>query len=125
MDRLPELSSIDITPLVKKGTKIVTSYSEYSVSVNKEKFERSIFITPNSVEYFLDAQNFLNDIKDDFNTIIIYGSDDNDRKNNFKNLFKLSPLNKVVSEFMNLAPACRTYNILATEGRDVIAIFDF
>lgn len=125
MSKLPELSTIDVTPLVDEGTNLVTSYEENSISVNKVKYSKSIILTLKEIQNYENPKSALDDIEDDFNSIIIFGCDDENKRSIFKNLTKTCPLNQTVFEYMKIGPACRTYNVLATEARKVTLIIEF
>jgi uncharacterized protein len=98
---------MDITPLVPKGKNLISAYGKYYIIINGEKYFAPLIASPDQL--ILDAKDITQiqelNIKPE---IIIIGSDLKQRRD-----FDIK------AEFMSFGAACRTYNILLTEGREV------
>ena len=93
---------MDITPLVPKGKNIITAYGINYVIVNGNKYLAPLVITPDQL--LLEAS--LEDLDVQMEVLIIGSS-------------KTKPDHDLKAEIMSFGAACRTYNILLTEGRAV------
>lgn len=104
-----------------------TGYGAGYVSVNNQRYERSIVVTPEMVHQHwnvthvdtLDAAalNFLLSLKPE---ILLLGTGARHRFPNPATLREFAHA-QIGVETMDTAAACRTFNILMAEGRDVIA----
>jgi uncharacterized protein len=123
---------MDITPIIPKNYNIITGYSKGSFLVNEVRYFGNILLSKEKIWQWgdIDIDNLL---KDDFeaiindctnnkinNAIILVGGGERHRSPAFKLLHALS-LHGLNVEFMTTAAACRTYNILLAEGREVYA----
>lgn len=116
---------MDITPIVSDNKKIINGYKESCFTVNNEEYKGSIIVFPERVVSFpeLDINNvdhllrFLN-IKIE---VVLVGT-------GVKHISPYLSVRDHISkqslsfEFMSTGAACRTYNILLSEDRYVIAI---
>ena len=131
--KLPNLSSIDITPLLDEGTNLIISYSDGGVKINNQAvlLSKNIVITKSEISEFIDAQkdldqNYSNNIIKAISvreeSVIIIGINDENLKDEIltKAQFFSKPL-----EVMSIKAACRTYNVLISEDRDVACILVF
>ncbi len=122
---MANLDSLDITPLIKEGTKIITSYSKSSFTIGEEKFEQDIIISASCVRAYKDVSDIAEYLGDAFHVILLYGAKNpekaNDLGSKIRNHF---PHHNISTEIMQIGSAARTYNILVAEGRDVIAILE-
>lgn len=120
---------MDITPLIPKEKNIINSYGPEGFKINDQLYLNSIIITPNqileininSLEDFFDA-----DLKNIFEIepeILLVGTGTNHKiispilKNKIKNIYPLISIDE-----MTTASACRTYNILMMEDRNVATL---
>jgi uncharacterized protein len=116
---------MDITPLVKEGTNIISSYSKDYVVIQESKYEKPIIITKDIIHKYNDledAKNYiLNNLNKD-NLIILLGVD---KVNYLEYDVLISEFSKfnISVELLNYGAAVRTYNILALEERNVLAWF--
>ena len=108
-------------------TQAVTGYGEGWIAINGEKFNHSLIISSSghrsqwsfSDPRSLDEKAF-NSLADMDIELVIYGSGNNLKFPPAEWLSKLT--NKGIGvETMDTRAACRTYNILAAEGRKVAA----
>lgn len=119
---------MDITPVVLSDKKIINKYGNKSFTINQEKFSSNIILTPNKVFswnitsiYELQYEHFrIIFLEQGIPELIILGTG---QKHIFlpKDLLKnLESIGRPV-EIMSTKAACHTYNILVTEGREIIA----
>ncbi|AIL64574.1 hypothetical protein NOVO_00820 [Rickettsiales bacterium Ac37b] len=122
---------MDITPLVSPDKKIITSYGNKGFSVNNIRIDGSILIMPDKLESYAHIDNIanlslehlgsLNQLTGD-NIILLIGCGnvpytlEQDLVAQIKNNFL-----PITIDMMTTGAACRTYNILLTEGRNVAA----
>lgn len=109
------------------GNQLITGYSLRSISVNHRRFEQSIIVLPNEVitdwkvgEFdALTTENFqgLLTIRPE---VVLLGTGIQHRFIHPKLIASLTQANIPV-ECMTTDAACRTYNILMAEGRQVAA----
>ncbi len=119
---------MDITPLISKDENYITSYTSLGFRINQDMVEGSIILTPTILKPWA-LKSFKNIGIKDFDCldkaklpeIILLGTG--------VNFFSLpqaiiSQLQKeeIFVEVMDTAAACRTYNILLSEGRNVLAM---
>lgn len=98
---------MDITPLVPSGKNIISAYGKNYVVVNGEKYYAPLIISPDQI--ILDASEYKQfELLNKKPEIIIVGHNLKQMRNT-----------EVKAEFMSFGAACRTYNILLTEGREV------
>lgn len=125
MGRGISLDSIDITPALREGTKIITSYSSSYFRVGEEKFEHNIIISPSICSKYQEIEDLEIHLAATSNIILLYGVNEREQEDDFANeLKKKFPDHNISLEIMPMRSAARTYNILVTEGRDVVAILE-
>lgn len=119
----------DITPIIPKNKKQIESYGAGGFKINGEKFSGSIFLTPNkvielnikSVSDF--SEEIISKIENEiFSAEIIligYGEQSNFLQPSIEKILRSQ---KISIEYMDTGAACRTYNILLSEGREIAAI---
>ena len=120
---------MDVTPLVKEGSKIIQSYAGGRFRVSGEVHEGAILVSQDSVRSWaangpvqeLTEQDFeiLITMQDEFDVVLLGTG---------KVLRFLAPELKAALkqkglhvEVMDSGAACRTYNVLMAEGRRVMA----
>jgi uncharacterized protein len=105
---------------------VIRAYDEGKVVVNNTEFKRSLVIMPESLHADWEPQTFeeLNErhlefISDLQPEIVIFGTG---RRQRFPSprMQAFFMGQGIGIEFMNTAAACRTYNILMSEGRNVV-----
>lgn len=117
---------MDITPLIPKGKKILSGYGPGFFKVNGEQISGSIIITSESVIKLditdisdIKLSQILEKIKDvNHLEVILIGTGK-------KHIIpQKSFYDKAISgvEIMSTDAACRTYNVLLSEGREVAAL---
>ncbi len=104
-----------------------TGYGSGYVEVNKQRYERSLVVTPTAIHdtwrvasldaLNTDALNFLLTLKPE---ILLLGTGVTHRFPAAATLRECARA-KIGMESMDTAAACRTFNILMAEGRNVIA----
>ena len=110
---------MDITPLVRAGQQIIQSYSVGQFKISGKIYKGPVIVFPDRVEAWGDTGNFdaLAGAEQD---VILFGCGETlpDDVPALRRKLKEQGLNV---EIMTTGAACRTYNVLATEGRRVAA----
>lgn len=121
---------------------IITAYSSSSIKINDSLLEQSFLITPTSLHEnwqvkdisslsFEDLQSYLlpsvqtfpeDSRKDSTIELVLIGHTKVHRFPDYGLIAKLSELG-IGFEFMDMGAACRTYSILNSEGRTILAGF--
>jgi len=111
--------------------KLVTGYGTDHVMINRERHDQNLVLLPDRIVEPWGTAGFEQLSEADFAaltelgaTVILIGTGGRQR---FPNPRLLRPLMaaRIGYEVMDLAAACRTYNILADEGRSVAAALLF
>lgn len=122
----------DITPLIPEGKKIIEAYGNSGFKVNNEKFESSIIILPDFL-YQIDIKNFSEINEANFEKLF-------EKIIEHQNLIEVLLVgcgqaidflpraleqklkqNNIIIDYMDTGAACRTYNVLLSEQRNVAA----
>jgi uncharacterized protein len=117
---------MDITPVIPVGKKVITSYGNFSFTVNNERLSTNIIITPDKVITWNITSieklsiNHLQDIIAVKPEILLIGCGDKHHVLDHVIKFELKTYG-ITTETMQTGAACRTYNILLSEGRDLAA----
>lgn len=118
---------MDITPLVPQGRQIVQSYAEGRFRVSGEVYEGPVIVfLDRTVKW--DAPSNLDDLTPDHFSelaaseldVILVGCGQSMRSMPFA-LRQSLKARGITIDFMDTGAACRTYNVLMTEGRRVAA----
>ncbi|MCE3255712.1 MAG: hypothetical protein K0R25_1206 [Rickettsiaceae bacterium] len=120
---------MDITPLIPKNHNVINSYGGQGFTINETLYHDSIILTHNQIlqvrlekiEDFFE-QN-LKKIFDFEPEILLIGTGKNHQiiPVNLKNKVRIYYPAISIDE-MSTGSACRTYNILMSEGRNVVAL---
>ncbi|CAB5656194.1 Protein of uncharacterised function (DUF498/DUF598) [Delftia tsuruhatensis] len=111
----------------KSDAQMITGYGPGWLAVDKEKFQHSLLVGAQGLRQPWDCTRFEDLTPEHFEAlalldaeVIILGSG---RRNRFPPAAWLRPLmaRRTGLESMDTQAACRTYNILASEGRNVVA----
>ena len=111
----------------KSDAQTITGYGPGWVSIDKEEFRKSLIISSKGERIEWNCERFEDLTPEHFAQlanlgaeVVIFGSG---QKNRFPPPAWLAPLmaQRLGVESMNTQAACRTYNILAGEGRNVVA----
>ena len=118
---------MDITPVIPENKKVITSYGNGMFKVSEEKFTNNIIVFSNSVFHW-GISSYEDLTRDSFNEVIREGKTEilligcgNDHKSINFDIIKFLRDENISAEVMTTGAACRTYNILLAEGRDVAA----
>jgi uncharacterized protein len=124
---------MDITPVIPDSYNVITGYSKGSFLINEERYSGNIIISRDKIWTWdncdidnLSKESFETIIKDVTskasrgNIILLVGLGENHKVASFKLSHALSVYN-INIDIMSTAAACRTYNILLAEGREVYA----
>lgn len=109
------------------GQNIVTAIGADHIDINGMRHETSLLVLPKRIEPAWGAAGFDALSEADFSPIVEIGCDvlllGTGRRQRFPNPALLRGLMaaRIGVEIMDTAAACRTYNILVTEGRHVAA----
>jgi len=109
------------------GNNLFTGHGEQYVAVNNQRYERSVIVTADALHQPWDIKRFEELTVEHFRflltlepEIVILGTGAQQRFPRPELLRELIAA-RVGVEVMDTAAACRTYNILMSEGRKVIA----
>lgn len=119
---------MDITPLVKAGQKIIQSYNKDGFTISGARYDGAVFASPDSVDAWdvgafdaLEEESFrfLIDRVGDIDVVLLgVGARMQFLPVALREALKAHGL-KI--EVMDTSAACRTYNVLITDGRRVVA----
>ena len=113
------------------GENLITAYSEQSISVNHQRFEHSLIVAPTQLISDWKTSAFKQLQESDFEKIaslkpevVLLGTG---KQHHFihPKLIKVLTEANIAVECMSTDAACRTYNILMSEGRKVVAALIF
>jgi uncharacterized protein len=119
---------MDITPLIPNESKVIQSYGEQGFVISGASYKGSVFVTPLDVIeiplYKLEdiKENnvvFLSHFPEAEIVLIGTGKTITFIPSNIRQIFKK---NNGFAESMDTGAACRTYNTLLADGRNVAAI---
>jgi uncharacterized protein len=121
---------VDITPALPKGRNVIESYGGGGFRVSGQRHQGSLLVTettvtpwaPSSLEEMLGAEDLF--LPPDFAAeVALLGCGERPGALGTELLLRLRrrPLAGCVFEVMDTGAACRTFNVLMTEGRDVVA----
>jgi uncharacterized protein len=109
------------------GQNLITGYSAQSISVNHQRIEHSLIVMPDALITDWKIENFNELNEADFEKIaslkpevVLLGTGQGHHFIHPRLIKALTEANIAV-ECMTTDAACRTYNILMTEGRKVVA----
>ncbi|MEC7702799.1 MAG: Mth938-like domain-containing protein [Pseudomonadota bacterium] len=120
---------MDVTPRISSDSKVIQAYKDGQFKVSGENFSSSVMVFPAVVKPWSAAENINQLTEEDFAPIIA-------AKGDFEVLLIgtgadfafLAPelkaflqKNGITPELMNTGAACRTFNVLLSEGRKVCA----
>ncbi|MFN3701394.1 MAG: Mth938-like domain-containing protein [Alphaproteobacteria bacterium] len=123
---------MDVTPLVKEGSRIIQSYSGGAFRISGEVYEGAVIVRQNAVTLWPAPDDFQKLSEPDFIAIeamraeegldvILFGC--GARQQFLPPPLKTALRQKGLSfDMMDTGAACRTYNVLMAEGRRVAAI---
>jgi len=108
----------------------ITAYDEKSITINHVRFSQSILVLPNVAPVLWPVSTFDRLTPDDFSAVVTAKPDLLIVGTGIQQRF-LPPLlavslssEKIGVEYMNTKAACRTFNLLLSEGRRVaLALF--
>lgn len=111
---------MDITPLINTKAQVIQGYNTEGIKVSGETYSQTILVFPDHVEP-INVERFEALNEEHFSTlkdldVLIIGTG---AKQAFlpKDLKGYLTNQQIVSETMTTASACRTYNVLLSEGR--------
>jgi len=113
------------------GLNMFTAYGDDYVSVNHEKFEKNLILLPESIIHEWSAASVATLSEADMQKLLELGTEivllGTGKRLRFPPGALLRPFAPagIGLEIMDLQAACRTYNILAAEGRKVAAALLF
>ena len=107
---------------------LITGYGNDYIAINKQKYTQNLVVMPNKLILDWQATDFASLTETHFALLIelkpevvLLGTGATHQFLHPKIVQKLSQ-NNIPLECMNTAAACRTYNILMSEGRNVAAL---
>lgn len=120
---------MDITPLIPENKQVIGAYGNHGFTINKVKYEGSVLLFPDVVEPLPDLHHIqelkLTHLHSVLNTysvdLLLIGCGEMIVPVEASLLQQLRTKN-IAYEQMNTGAACRTYNVLLAEGRQVAAL---
>ena len=116
---------MEIKQTTNKNMNIISSYTHSSITVGNTEYKESIIVSKNNVETLNINKISLLDINNlteiDQHEIIIFGTGSKIEKLTAEHL-KYLAATKIGFEFMRTESAIKTYNTLAHDNREVMAI---
>ena len=113
---------MDVTPRISADAKIIQSYSDKGFRVSGQGYTQAILVKPDEV-YLVELEDFnaldLSALKgmEDVEVLIIgTGEEQKFLPKDIKEQFRSK---NISTETMTTGAACRTYNVLMTEGRSI------
>jgi uncharacterized protein len=110
-----------------EDSNLITAYGKGYIDVNKKRYTQPIIVMPNTLILDWSARDFANLSEDDLNTlstlnpeVVLLGTGDTHEFIHPKLTATLTN-NWTANESMSTDAACRTYNIMIREGRNVAA----
>lgn len=106
---------------------LITAYDEKFIEVNKQRYQQSLIVMPQQLNDNWLVQDFANLTEAQFTQIaelnpevVLLGTG---KKHQFLHpkIYQILTQKGIPLECMTTAAACRTYNILMSEGRNVLA----
>ena len=118
----------DVTPKIDEGKKVIEKYGDESFTISGQRFNSSVITLPDEVHQ-IEIKN-LSDIRDSHIKVLLDASNEieillvgsGSVSNFFDPKIEKKIQGKLSIEYMNTGAACRTYNILLSEGRKVAAL---
>jgi uncharacterized protein len=120
---------MDVTPFVPQDKKVITGYGESAFTVNEHEIEGHIWIMAEEVEPFSVSSDEIVTFEDVAPLLEKYGDKVDVLLIGCGEVHQLLPASfqrdvrrfSVSVEVMTTGAACRTYNVLLSEGRNVAA----
>lgn len=116
---------MDITPIIPKDKNFISSYQEGKFLINDREYHNPIIVFPDRV---IELKVFNINEKEHFESfvteeieVLLVGAGKMRTPPNPSVKFYLLQQKSLSFEFMSTDAACRTYNILISEGRFVVA----
>ncbi|PPC96163.1 Mth938-like domain-containing protein [Methylotenera mobilis] len=110
-----------------ENNNLITAYSESYIEINKQRYAQNLIVMPESITLDWNAENVSTLNNDHFQEIsklkpevVLLGTGKTHLFLHPKN-YQILTENVIALECMTTAAACRTYNILMSEGRVVAA----
>lgn len=110
-----------------ENNNLITAYGESYIEVNKQRYAKNIIVMPQQLILDWESTDFAH-LTDrhftkiaEFNAeVVLFGTG---KKHQFlhSSLYQSLSVKSIPLECMTTAAACRTYNILMSEGRNVLA----
>ena len=106
---------------------LITGYDENYIEVNKQRYAQSLIVTPDQLLIDWKMPDFENLSEADFTKMVALNAEvvllGTGKKHQFLHpkIYQVLTQNGIPLECMTTAAACRTYNILMSEGRNVLA----
>jgi len=111
---------MDITPLIPKDALVINGYGDDYFLINQQKIFDNIYIYRNKFSSWQLKSEAIELVKgfDSFPEIVLIGEGRGVFKPSRELAHKFAQHN-IAIEFMDTPAACRAYNILLAEGRDI------
>ena len=106
---------------------LITGYDKNFIEVNKQRYQQSLIVIPSQLNSDWKIQDFASLTQKDFESIAEFNIEvvllGTGQKHQFLHpkIYQALTQKGIPLECMTTAAACRTYNILMSEGRNVLA----
>lgn len=110
-----------------ENNNLITAYGDGFVDINKQRYQQHLIVMPDQLVLDWSVKNFKNLTTQDFDTIADLNPEVILLGTGAEHQFAHPKLTAVLTEkgiaieYMTTDAACRTYNILMSEGRNVAA----
>ena len=110
-----------------ENNNLITAYSENYIEVNKKRYTQNLIVMPQQLIFDWEAKSFSELSEKHLSTVAEFNSEvvllGTGNKHQFLHpkIYQALTIKGIPLECMTTAAACRTYNILMSEGRNVLA----
>ncbi len=118
---------MDITPVIPQGKSIIKGYGDMAFKINDQQYQGSMIILPDRVENWhvknaaeISIESLAIAANNDDVEILLIGCGETHTPL-AKEMQTYFSAKNIGVEIMTTGAACRTYNVLLGEGRDVAA----
>lgn len=116
------LNNIDITSTLNDSINIISAYGHGYIVVKNSRNEGNLVVTASEICKYNNFDDIQKYISERDGKIIIFGSNDEEEREDFRKFSHTIDNHDISFEIMSLSSAIRTYNVLVSDGRNTISI---